>query len=69
MLIINGTVHPMDGPVIPHGYVELEGEKIARVGAMEELKDTGKGEVLDAEGGHIVPGFVEIGRASCRERV
>lgn len=59
MLIINGTVHPMDGPVIPHGYVELEGEKIARVGAMEELKDTGKGEVLDAEGGHIVPGFVD----------
>ena len=59
MLIINGTVHRMDGSVIPHGYVELEGEKIARVGAMEELKDTGNGEVLDAEGGHIVPGFVD----------
>ena len=25
MIIYNGTVHPMDGPVIPSGYVAVEG--------------------------------------------
>lgn len=59
MLIVNGVVHPMDGPVIPRGFVRLEGEKIAQVGAMEDLKDSGAEEVLDAAGGHIVPGFVD----------
>lgn len=28
MLIFNGVVHPVDAPVIPNGYVELEGGKI-----------------------------------------
>ena len=27
MLILNGVVHPMDGPVIPRGFVAFEGEK------------------------------------------
>ena len=26
MLILNGVVHPMDGPVIPRGFVAFEGE-------------------------------------------
>ena len=25
MLILNGVVHPMDGPVIPRGFVAFEG--------------------------------------------
>ena len=31
MIIYNGVVHPMDGPVLPNGYVLLEGEKIRAV--------------------------------------
>lgn len=59
MLIQNGVVHPVDGPVIPKGYVELEGDKIKAVGPMEDLpKDCG-GPVLDVAGGHILPGFVD----------
>ena len=58
MIIQNGVVHPMDGPIIPHGFVRLEGDKIAEVGPMERCP-TGVGQVLDAAGGHILPGFVD----------
>ena len=59
MLIQNGVVHPMDAPVIPRGFVLLEGDKIAAVGPMEALPAEYSGEVLDAEGGHILPGFID----------
>ena len=36
MLIINGTVHTMEGLTIPGGYVEIRGNKIAGFGPMEE---------------------------------
>ena len=57
MIIYNGVVHPMDGPVIPRGYVTFEGGKITAVGPMEELGETPEG--LDAQGGHILPGFID----------
>ena len=57
MMIVNGVVHPMDGPVIQRGYVAFEDGKITAVGSMEELH--GPVEGLDAEGGHILPGFVD----------
>ena len=59
MLIQNGVVHPMDAPVIPRGFVLLEGDKIAAVGPMEAQPAGYSGEVLDAEGGHILPGFID----------
>ena len=58
MIIYNGTVHPMDGPVIPRGYVAVEGGKITAVGPMEQLPALGA-EDIDAEGGHILPGYVD----------
>ena len=59
MLIINGTVHTMDGPVIKNGYVAVKGSKIARVGPMEDCPKSWVGEVFDAQGGHICPGFID----------
>lgn len=59
MLIQNGVVHPMDGPVLPNGYVLLEGEKIRAVGPMEAAPKDWTGPVLDAAGGHILPGLVD----------
>ena len=44
--------------MIPQGYVWLDGDKIRAVGPMEECPETG-GDVLDAAGGHVVPGFVD----------
>ena len=59
MLIINGVVHTMDGPVIKNGYVAVKGSKIARVGPMEDCPKSWEGEVFDAQGGHICPGFID----------
>ena len=58
MIIKNGVVHPMDAPTIPHGYVQISGRKIVSVGSMDALPDT-EDEVLDAKGGHILPGFID----------
>ena len=58
MLIYNGVVHPMDGPVIPHGYVRMEGGILQEVGPMEVCPAVEQGD-LDAAGGHIIPGFVD----------
>ncbi len=59
MLIINGTVHTMDSPVIKHGFVAVQDGKIVMVGPMEECPKEWLGEVYDAQGGHICPGFVD----------
>ncbi|MEG2120374.1 MAG: amidohydrolase, partial [Pseudoflavonifractor sp.] len=59
MLIQNGIVHTMDGPIIPCGFVLTEGSKITAVGPMSDLPQTGDAAVLDARGGHILPGFVD----------
>lgn len=59
MLIFNGVVHPVDAPVIPNGYVELENDKIKGVGPMEALPKGCEGPSLDVKSGHIVPGFVD----------
>ena len=59
MLIINGTVHTMDGLTIPRGYVAVSGGKIAAVGPMEECPANWEGETLDAQEGHILPGFID----------
>ena len=58
MIIQNGVVHTMDGPVIERGFVQIEGGTIKAVGPMSALPRE-DGPVLDAEGGHILPGFVD----------
>ena len=60
MVIYNGIVHPMDGPVLDRGFVSFEGGKLLAVGPMEALPDFPPGEGLDAEGGHILPGFIDV---------
>ena len=59
MLIINGTVHTMDGPSINSGFVALSGSKIAKVGPMEDCPGSWGGETIDAQGGHVCPGFID----------
>ena len=58
MMIVNGVVHPMDGPVIQRGYVAFKDGKITAVGPMEELTAVVE-DALDAQGGHILPGFID----------
>ncbi|MEG1577875.1 MAG: amidohydrolase, partial [Oscillospiraceae bacterium] len=59
MLIQNGIIHPVDGPVIQKGFVATRGDKIVAVGAMENLPHEDFGDVFDAGGCHVTPGFID----------
>lgn len=60
MLIVNGVVHTMEKGVIPHGFVHIQDGRIARTGPMSDLpKDAGADVLMDARGGHILPGFID----------
>lgn len=59
MVIINAVVHPVDGPVIPRGFVAWAGERITAVGPMDALPQGDLGQVLDARGGHVTPGYLD----------
>lgn len=59
MLIVNGVIHTMAGQTIADGFVRLEGTRIVRVGHMSQLEDAA-GPVLDAGGGHVLPGFIDV---------
>ena len=58
MLIYNAVVHPMDAPVLPHGFVEWADGKIVRVGPMSGCPAPSEGD-LDANGSHLLPGFID----------
>ena len=61
MLIKNGVIHTMDGPVIDRGYVWVEGSRIAGVGGMDALPpEEHFGPVVDVQEGHVLPGFLDI---------
>lgn len=60
MLIKNGVIHTMDGPVIHRGYVWIEGSRIAGVGDMASMPpEEHLGPVVDARGSHVLPGFID----------
>ncbi len=58
MRIQNGIVMTMEGPVIPQGYVDFESGVITGVGPMEQAPAY-TGDILDAAGGYILPGFID----------
>lgn len=58
MLIYNAELHPMDAPVLPLGFVELQGGKIAALGPMERCPALSEGD-MDAQGGRLYPGFID----------
>lgn len=59
MVIINGVIHPVSGAVIPNGFVAWEGGRITAVGEMSHLPAGELGEVMDARGGHVTPGYLD----------
>lgn len=61
MLIKNGVIHTMDGPVIHRGYLWIEASRIAGVGDMAAMpSEELLGPVVDARGGHVLPGFIDV---------
>ena len=60
MLIINGVIHTMEVGTIPDGFVLVKGSRIAQVGPMSELpQDADAADLIDAQGGHVLPGFID----------
>ena len=60
MLIVNGVIHTMDVGTISNGFVQTEGSRIVRVGPMSELpQPAGTAGLIDARGGHVLPGFID----------
>ncbi len=58
MRIQNGVLLTMEGERFEKGYVDIQNGKIAAFGAMDSAAEYA-GEVLDAEGGYIMPGIVD----------
>lgn len=60
-LIKNGIVYTMKMPPIPGGRVVIDGERIAGVYSPDERLpgDESKMEIIDAEGGWIMPGLID----------
>lgn len=60
MLIANGVIHTMDVGTISNGFVRTEGSRIVCAGPMSELPgDAGPAGLIDAKGGHVLPGFID----------
>lgn len=48
------------GKLIKNGCILIEGEKIAKIGQLEELKDLGQAKVFNCKNHFAVPGFIDI---------
>ncbi len=57
MLLINGTIMTMEGPVIERGFVQIQKDKIIAVGSMEQVPQDE--EILDLKGKTVYPGFID----------
>lgn len=55
--IRGGTVHPIDGPVIPGGTVVMHRGKITAIGANVAIPSGAT--IVDARGRHVLPGLVD----------
>ena len=50
----------MDGPQIPKGFVAWENGVITQVGDMSRCPTPVSGQDVDAQGGYVLPGFVDV---------
>ena len=59
MRIIHAKIYTMSGPVIEDGFVDTLKDQIVAVGPMDELPKLSAGEVIDAQGAMLLPGFID----------
>lgn len=59
MLICNGKIKTMNGPVIENGFVRTRGRLIQEIGDMKDLKSSGDDVVLDVSGSLVMPGIID----------
>lgn len=59
MLICNGKIKTMNGPVIENGFVRTHGKLIQEIGNMKDLKSSVDDVVLDVSGSLVMPGIID----------
>ncbi len=57
MLIINGKIY-LEDRVIENGFIRTEGDRIVELGMMENAPKL-EGDVIDAKGLNVLPGFID----------
>ena len=60
IFIRNAHVMPMEGPEQANGYVLVHEGKIAAIGSMADAPQAAGAEALDAKGGCVLPGLIDI---------
>ena len=60
IFIRNAHVAPMEGEGYETGYVLVRDGKIAAVGAMADAPEEPGAEIIDAAGGWVLPGLLDI---------
>ena len=71
LILYNAKVYTVDDAQPMADAVAIAGERILAVGGNAEVRALAGAATrsLDLQGAMVLPGFNEIGRASCRERV
>lgn len=59
MLIYNGKIMTMNGPVIENGFVRITGKTISEIGDINDLTDNEEDNVLDVRGALVMPGIID----------
>jgi len=59
MKMIHAKLFPMDGPMIPDGYLTVQDGKITGIGPMSDPDFSLSGEETDAGGASVYPGFID----------
>lgn len=59
MLICNGKIKTMNGPVIENGFVRTHEKLIQEIGDMKDLKSSRDDVVLDVSGSLVMPGIID----------
>ena len=60
MMIYNAVVCPMDKPQIPNGFVAWDSGGSTQVGDMSQCPAPVPDQDVDAQGGYVLPGFVDV---------
>lgn len=60
MVICNGKIVPIQGEIIENGFVMWENGKITRIGPMKSLPAELQRDAMDAAGGWVLPGLVDM---------
>ncbi len=59
MLIYNGKIMTMNGPVIENGFVRITGKTINEIGDTNDLTDNEEDNILDVHGAIVMPGIID----------